>query len=149
MLISKIYNAPPGLLEKIKFVYVLLLKGKKEYEQIAATIPDKALSRAILTLAQESNQYANELSSQMQTLGGGVPKEKTDPVEPGSVDNVFRDGNEVLTFSENEKRMVIAYQEILNESFLFEGLRKMIRYQLNGILCAFMQLKLLNAVKFQ
>jgi hypothetical protein len=147
-MISNTYNASPTLLEKLNGVCVLLLKGKKEYERVAATIPDKALSRAVLTLAQESNQYACELSCQMETLGGVAPKEKTDSPEH-TTPSVFHDGNEVLTFSTNEKKMVIAYQEILNEVFLFEGLRKMVRYQLNGILCAFMQLKLLNEVKFQ
>jgi hypothetical protein len=148
-MLSDIYIASPSLLEKMNGVCVLLLQGKKQYERVAATIPDKALSRAVLTLAQESNQYACELSSHMLTLGGGaISKGKNDLREHESPANVFKDADEALTFSENEKKMVIAYQEILNESFLYEGLRKMIRYQLNGILCAFMQLKLLNAVKF-
>jgi len=48
----------------------------------------------------------------------------------------------------NEKKMVFAYRDILNESLLYEGLRKMIRYQLNGVLVTFMQLRLLNSLKF-
>ena len=144
-----IYKASPFLLEKINVLCILLWKGKKEYEQVASTIPDKALSQAILTLAQESNQYAYELSSQIQTMGGVIPNGNDEATDPQSGTKVFQDGNEVLTFSENEKKMVTAYQEILKESFLFEGLRKMIHYQLNGILCAFTQLKLLNSLKFQ
>jgi len=42
-----------------------------------------------------------------------------------------------------EKKMTGAYREILNDPNLYEGLRSMMRYQLNGILCAFAQLKLL------
>ena len=41
-----------------------------------------------------------------------------------------------------------AYQEILNESTLYEGLRKMIRYQLKEMLCAFMQVKQIANLKF-
>jgi hypothetical protein len=49
----------------------------------------------------------------------------------------------------NERKMVSAYRDILNESFLYDGLRKLIRYQLNGILCSFTQLRLLYSVKFR
>ena len=43
-----------------------LFKEKKEYEQIAFTIPNKEFRRAILTLALQSNQYAHEITSQIQ-----------------------------------------------------------------------------------
>jgi uncharacterized protein (TIGR02284 family) len=145
-----IYTSSPYLLENLNYLYKMLWQGKKEYEHVAASVPDKALKRTILTLAQESNQYAHELSSQIQALGGSSPDETAIEVESLVDDKVFADENEIISYCKmNEKKMVKAYQEILNESFLYEGLRKMIRYQLNGILCAFMQLKLLNSVKFQ
>ncbi len=103
----------------------------------------------MLTLAQESRQYACELSSQIHTLGG-VPEIETnnEPELRAEVKNL-NDENEILTFCKvNEKKMIGAYQEILNESFLYDGLRKMIRYQLNEMLCAFMQVKQLNSLKF-
>ena len=40
--------------------------------------------------------------------------------------------------------MIVAYRSILNEPFLHDNLRKLIRCQLNGLTYAFMQLKLLN-----
>jgi len=139
-----VFKASPLILEKIKSLCGLLWQGKKEFEQIAANIRDKELRRAILMLAQENNQYARELSSQIETLGGVPPKENI--YEPSTEAKIFHDESEILTFCKlNETKMLAVYREILNESFLYEGLRKMIRYQLNGTLCAFTQLKLLNS----
>jgi hypothetical protein len=143
-----INRTPPFLLEKIENLCNLLWQGKREYEQVASVIPDKDLRRTILTLAQESNQYACELFSQIQSLGGISHEEKTDEPECELDVKVLTDENEIFSFCKmNEKKMVSAYREILNESFIYEGLRKMIRYQLNGILCAFMQLKLLSSLR--
>ena len=144
-----IYKAPPFLLEKMNNLCSLLLQEKKEFEQVATNITNKDLRNSMLTIAQESNQYAYELSSQMRTLGGVQEIEKIK--EPELKDEIrnLNDENEILTFCKmNEKKMINAYQEILNESFLYEGLKKMIRYQLNEMLCAFMQVKQLNALKF-
>ncbi len=149
MLGYNIHKAPPFLLEKMNNLCSLLLQEKKEFEQVATTVANKDLRNTMLTLAQESNQYACELSSQIQTLGGVWEIEKIK--EPELKDEIrnFKDEKEILSFCRmNERKMVGAYQEILNESFLYEGLRKMIRYQLNEMLCAFMQVKQLNSLKF-
>jgi uncharacterized protein (TIGR02284 family) len=142
----KLFKASPFILEKVNLLCRLLWQGKKEYELVAANISDKELRRAILTLAQGNNQYANELSSLIETLGGVPPKENMHEPEQEISSKIFRDENEILVFCKmNETKMLEAYREILNESFLYDGLRKMIRYQLNGILCAFTQLKLLDS----
>ena len=143
-----LFKAPPFILEKINLLCRLLWQGKREYEHVAANIPDKEFRRTILTLAQENNQYACELSSQIQALGGVPLDENKYESEPEAEINNFRDQNVIMAFCKiNEKKMVSAYREILNESTLYEGLRKMIQYQLNGTLYAFMQLKLLNSLK--
>ena len=144
-----LYKAPPFLLEKINNICRLLWQGKKEYEQAATTTKDKDLRCTMLNLAQESNQYAHELSSQIHTLGGVPETEKI--IEPGLREEIknLNDDNEILIFCKtNEKKMIGAYREILNESYLYEGLRKMMRYQLNEMLCIFMQAKQLSALKF-
>ena len=131
-----LYKAPPYLLEKMNNLCSLLLQEKKEFEQVAATITNKDLRITMLTLAQESNQYACELSSQIHSLGGVPEIEKNN--EPEQKDKIrnLNDENEILTFCKmNEKRIIGAYQEILNEAFLYDGLRKMIRYQFNEMLC--------------
>ena len=68
-----LFKAPPFLLDKMNHVCKLLWQGKKEYEQVATTMTNKDLRITMLTLAQESNQYACELSSQVHSLGG-VPE---------------------------------------------------------------------------
>ncbi len=144
-----LYKAPPFLLEKMNNLCSLLWQEKKEFEQVATAIANKDLRITMLNLAQESNQYACELSSQIHTLGGIPDIEKIK--QPELKDDVrnLNDENEILIFCRmKEKKMIGAYQAILNESFLYEGLRKMIRYQLNEMLCAFMQVKQLNALKF-
>ena len=149
MIGSNIHKAPSFFLDKMNNLCSVLMQEKKEFEQVATTLTNKNLRYTMLTLAQESNQYAHELSSQITTLGGVAEKEKNS--EPELRDEIINlnDENEILTFCKlNEKKMIGAYQEILNESFLYEGLRKMIRYQLNEMLCAFMQLKQLNSLKF-
>jgi uncharacterized protein (TIGR02284 family) len=144
-----LYKAPPYLLEKINTICSLLRQGKIEYEHVATTVTDKDLRRTMLSLAQESNQYACELSSQIQTLGGTPEIEKNnETVMKDEIKNLHGE-QEIITFCEkNEKKMISAYREILNESFLYEGLRKMIRYQLNEMLCAFMQVKQIGWLKF-
>ena len=54
----------------------VLRQEKKEFEQVATTLENKDLRSTILTLAQESNQYACELSSQIHTMGGTPEIEK-------------------------------------------------------------------------
>jgi hypothetical protein len=137
-----------SLLTKISTLHSLLLRGKRRYEQIAMITSDRDLRRAILSLAQESNQYACELSSHIQTLGGALQgSDNSDDLELRIETHLFTDENEILNFCmANEKRMVKVYHEILNDSCLYEGLKSMIHYQLNGILCAFVQVKQLNSL---
>ena len=154
MIESNIFKAPPFIVEKISNLYRLLLQEKGEFEQVAGNITDNELRCTILTLAQKNSQYAAELSCHMQTTGGmetpgGVAaKEYNQKILREAGTGIFPDENGVLAFcSRNEKKMVTAYREILKESALYEGLRKMMKYQLNGILFTFMQLKLLTSLK--
>jgi len=143
-----LFKASPLILEKLDILARLLWQGKRDYEYMAANIPDKELRRTILTLAQENNQYACELSSQIKSMGG-LPPDETKYESSREIEvNNSNDQRVIMSFCKtNENRMVSAYRQILNESTLYEGLRKMIQYQLNGTLCAFMQLRLLISLK--
>ncbi len=144
-----IYKAPPLLLEKMNKICNLLRQGKKQYEEVADTITDKDFRITILTLAQESNQYACELSSQMQTLGGQQLEKINEPEPEDEITTLHNDENKILSFcNRNEKKVIGAYQEVLNDSFLYDGLQKMIGYQLKELLCNFMRLKQLGMLKF-
>jgi hypothetical protein len=148
MIKSTFYKPPPFIVEKLTRLLNLLRDEKRKYEHIAETISDKEFKRTVISLAQESNQYACELSSQIQSLDGDIPlehfpDEKIYPVLDIGSPNTEK---EVLFFCrESEKNMITAYREILNEPYLMEGVRKVIRYQLNGIMYAFLQLKLLSS----
>jgi len=144
MIFSTVNKIPVFVLEKLDILFKLLKERKSEYEAFACKVNDKQLKRTVLTLAQETNQYANELSSQIETMGGNMKY----LIEPDSVkDNVMMmaDQDDILKSCEvSEKKMIIAYRTVLNEPFLHDNLRKLIRCQLNGITYAFMQLRLLN-----
>ena|SRR5205085_2789452 len=149
MIGSNLHKAPTILLEKMNTILSLLWREKKQYEQVAVAVSDKDLSCTMLRVAQESNQYAHELSSQIEALGGAPEIEKPDEAELGEEIKGLNDDNEIITFCQkNEKKIISAYEEILSGSLLYEGLRKMIRYQLNEMLCAFMQVKQLMSLKF-
>ena len=143
-----LYKASPYLLKKINNVCNLLKQGKKEYEQVADTVTDKDLRRTMLSLAQESNQYACELSSQIHTLGGIPEIELNNAGIEDEIKNVNGEEEIISLCQKNEKTMLSAYREILKESFLYEGLRKMICYQLNEMLFAFTQAKQIGSLKF-
>lgn len=138
----------PLFLDSISDLCGLLWQGKKAYEQAAAALPDNALRRTILTLAQESNQYACELCAQLRTLGRKAPDEKA--YASGIRTNRFRDSNAVLRFCQRkEKRIVNAYGKLLKKAAVHEGVQNMIRYQLNGMRNAFVQIQLLSSLRFQ
>ena len=144
-----VYKAPTFLLEKMNNILSLLWRGKRQYEQVAITVGDKDLRCTMLRIAQESNQYACELSSQIHTLGGVPEIEKINEAELKEEIKNLHGENEIITYCQkNEKKMISAYQEVLSGSLLYEGLRKMIRYQLNEMLCAFMRVKQLRYLKF-
>ena len=146
MIFTTVNKMPAFILEKLDILFQLLKERKTEYETFATKINDKQLKRTVLTLAQETNQYANELSGQIETMGGKVK-------EPGTIQDNYHPENTLMIAGEDEilkscevseTKMILAYRNILNEPFLHDNLRKLIRCQLNGLTYAFMQLRLLN-----
>ena len=150
MIFSTVNKIPAFVLEKLNILFQLLKERKTEYETFAGKVKDKALKRTVLSLAQETNQYAIELCSQIQTMAGKVIKENGedfggDTALPKNA-TMISDEEDILSSCEiSETKMIVAYRNILNEPFLHENLRKLIRSQLNGLTYAFMQLRLLNA----
>jgi hypothetical protein len=119
---------------------------------MASGLKDRQLQLTVFGLAQESRQYATELDSYVQTLGMSEELSEVDiecskakwienkePVVPHEEKDILR------WCAKSERSMVSVYREVLNEPYLYEGIRRMIRYQLNGIMHSFAQLKMLNA----
>jgi len=146
---TQIYSVPVQILDKLKQLFNILQEGRNKYEKVAAAIENKELQRTVVGLAMESNQYAVELSSQIQCLGGDI-KEWIERSKPkiSFVRNEqysLKDETAILEMCEvNEKKMINTYRDILKEPFLVNGLRNMIEYQLNGLMGALLQLKLLH-----
>jgi rubrerythrin len=138
-----IYNAPKGLLDKLQKLFEVLTEEKSKCEIAASTITNKQMNRSLALLVQETNQYANELGCQIKSLGGEINEYPKSLMKNGFQSTST---NEVFDYClKSEKKIIKMYREILNESLMLSGVRNMIQYQLNGLLSAFLQLKMLNA----
>jgi uncharacterized protein (TIGR02284 family) len=149
---TTLYRTSPLILDKLNKLLLMLREAKNNCERLALTFKNKELSQSVISLAQESNQYASELSSQIRSLGGEAQETTEKDKRNIAGQNLEKEWviqeaeKDTLLFCANqEASMVRAYREVLHEPFLHDGIRKMIRYQLNGILFAFSRLKLLNA----
>ena len=141
---SLLFKTPPAVAKKINRLYLLLIKEKYLFEQVASRVTDNGLRRSILSIAQQNNQYAVELSAHMQTTGNLPGKKQAG----AGTKNLLPAENSVIGFcSSNEKKVVTAYNNVLLEAGLYEGLRKMIHYQLSGVQFACTQLQLLGSLK--
>lgn len=146
--LSNIAHTAPGLLEKLTGLHRMLMEGKADYEQIGSDFSDRQLKNTVLGLAQESNQYAAEVSSQIHCLRGDFkePVLKYNLIEsdgPGSSDEERI--SKVCDISED--KLLRFYKELLAEPgmfSLFKGLRKMIQYQMERIAGGISQLRLLQ-----
>ncbi len=144
MIFSTVNKIPAFVLEKLDILCKLLKERKTEYEAFAGKVNNKELKRTVLSLAQETNQYANEICSQLQMMGGKI-KTSSEILPMHDPAMMMNDEDDILKSCEvSEKKMIVAYRTILNEPFLHDNLRKLIRCQLNGLTYAFMQIKLLN-----
>lgn len=146
------FRLPQNLIERISQLMNILKTEKQKYEIASVTIEDKQLRDSISLLVQESNQYICELNSQLKSVGA-IPAidHDTESNLLNAVSASFTEAqlsSNVIQFcKESEKMMISAYRSVLNEPYLVEGFRMLIRKQLNGIMLAFLQLKLLTNVR--
>ncbi len=149
---TTISTMPSLAFEKLKYLLASLQKAKIAYEQMASNLKDKQMQQTVIGLAQETRQYATELDSYVHTLGieaefleVDLECSKAKWVE--NKEPIMLEGEkDILRWcAKSEKSMVRVYREVLNEPYLYDGIRKMIRYQLNGLMHSFAQLKLLNS----
>lgn len=154
MIQASTYKAPKYLIDKLLHFLDFLKTEKEKYERAALAVSDPEMRYTITNLAQESNQYGCELLSQLRSLGANIrigqpestPIESFRSVTEAGSDQAL-DHTTLQLCRDSEKQMITAYRTILNEPFLMEDLRRLMRTQLNGILCAFLQLKLLASAR--
>ena len=144
------FPASASVAKKINSLHRLLLKEKSLFEEAANTVSDNALRRTLLSVAQQNNQYATELSAHIQTTRTATVAKKRKSgthAAPSIVKNSIEAGNTVLgVCNSNERKIVTAYKKLLREQTLYDGLQQMMHYQLDGIVFACQQLKLLRSL---
>ena len=129
-----------------------LKRSKKEFEMVADEIGNTSLRTALNGLSDESSYYAGELKNYLTSLGA-TPILKEVPEDSDvygyPVYNNTAEGAELLNIcTHNERSLVKAYSDLLEESMPFQSLKEMMLYQLNALKYTFMKIKMLNTVRF-
>jgi hypothetical protein len=142
---------------KITSLVKFLQLEKEKYDLAADSITDRQLRDTVRALAQANNQYSCELLSQLYAMGVADCHRKIEAqAQPeeliplfGAPTNMYKDAadNLLLRCCKSAKLLITAYRDILNEPNLSEDVRSIMRYQLNGIMYAYLQLKLLRSVR--
>jgi hypothetical protein len=149
MIASVAHKTPGIILEKLTRLLNALQEVKNHYEQVAKRIQNKQLKLSILGLAQESKQYANELIAHIETLGGVLQdRMKTDfnkLEDSGTTLEIPGNSEDLIGLKLEEQQVMKTYREVLNEPFLYDTIRQMVRYQQNGLLHCFSQIRMLYA----
>jgi hypothetical protein len=150
MIASKAHKTPGVMLDKLSRLLNALQTVKDNYEQTALRIRNKQLQMSLLGLAQESKQYANELIAHIETLGGKMNvqfKGDFNKMDPNGVHTAIIGGKtDLREMNLGEQLLMKAYRDVLNEPFLYDNIRRIIRYQQNGLMHCFSQVKILYAM---
>jgi|SRR5450432_444145 len=153
MIASIVHKTPHVILEKLNRLLHALEQVKVNYEQTAKRMHNKQLKLSLLGLAQESKQYANELIAHIETLGGKLQerfKSEFNRMEDATEMQVLSEPtDDLLQLNLQEQKVLKTYRDVLNEPFLYDTIRQMIRYQQNGLLHCFSQIRMLYATIFK
>ena len=149
MIASVAHKTPGVILDKLTRLLNALQEVKNNYEQVAKRIQNLPLRLSLLGLAQESKQYANELIAHIETLGGKLQdrlKSDFNKVEDAAeVSELPGNTEDLIQLNLGEQMLLKTYRDVLNEPFLYDTIRQMVRYQQNGLLHCFSQIRMLYA----
>lgn len=146
------HKAPGYIVEKLCKLAEHLAAQKGRYDYYAHCTPDYRIADTLRLLSQENLQYINEIYSQLRISGAGSDDGETictkPELSPSFVEDIMEkvySTEEILTACcAAEKQTIAAFRNILNEPFLMQDTRMLLRHQLNGTMYAFLQLKLLR-----
>lgn len=149
-MIAAVAHKTPGIiLEKLTRLLNALQEVKNHYEHVAKRIHNQQLKLSILGLAQESKQYANELIAHIETLGGilhdKVKSECNRLDGNNEAQSLAESSEDLIQLKIGEQQVMKTYRDVLNEPFLYDTIRQMVRYQQNGLLHCFSQIRMLYA----
>jgi hypothetical protein len=137
-------------LKRLSELRSALLEGIRKCSEVAFSVANSTLRKTILNLEQQSSQYLSEINAQIQALGG-KPESISFPqrLALNFVDQKNRPINNLQKQAlkvcrKIESSVIHLYSKILRESFENENLKKLIQYQMNGIMRTTLQLKLLS-----
>jgi len=149
MIVAIAHKTPAIILDKLTRLLNALWEVKNNYERTAGHIQNRQLKLSLLGIAQESKQYANELIAHIETLGGVLQdriKVDFNRVEDAAGHHELKGvGEDLRQLNLSERLLLKTYQDVLNEPFLYDTIRQMVRYQQNGLLHCFSQIRMLNA----
>ncbi|MGN6491483.1 MAG: hypothetical protein ACTHLE_05755 [Agriterribacter sp.] len=144
------FQCPPEILEKLERLALTLQEEHTHLKSIASEISHRQLRNSIHLAAQECNQFAAEVSAQISMLDQTRTINSTESTTvdiialPVNISSEAAIKKAVRRCRTTELRLAAAYREMLNEPYLLPDLRVLLRRQYNGVLCAFLQLKLLD-----
>lgn len=151
------YKFYPHIIAKLSALVKLLQVEKIKFDTAASNFDNRNLRDTLHWLSQENNQYAGELQSQLSMMGVenrelSFERKNSDQKQMPMLSTTVRFDNEgkagiLLECCKSEKQLIGSYRDILNEPHLGGDLRTVLRYQLNGILYVFLQLKLLRDIQ--
>jgi hypothetical protein len=124
-----------------------------EFETVAEQLEDKDIKMALLGIAVETNQYANELDAQLKSFGihylMPMVYFNNDDVSEYVFAVTSANGREnaMEICNKNESFFTAAYFDILKHYIPYDFLRNIIRNQFKGIKTAFFKMRLLDQVK--
>jgi 1,2-phenylacetyl-CoA epoxidase catalytic subunit len=148
-MIAAVHKTPGIILDKLTRLLNALQEVKNNFEQVAKRVQNIQLKLSLLGLVQESKQYANELIAHIETLGGKLQdriKSDFNRVDESAEISEFPNRTEDLVqLNLGEQMLLKTYRDVLNEPFLYDTIRQMIRYQQNGLLHCFSQIRMLYA----
>jgi len=135
-------------LKKLNELRSALLEGIRKCGEVVLSVNNEPLRKTIMSLEQQSNQYANELNAQIQVMGGySMNESKQEDANTSGKSKKIKTNIEEQALKicrKIEKSVINLYKKTLKEELANDGLKKMMKYQMDGIMCTTLQLKLLS-----
>jgi len=142
-----------NIAEKMRNAISALEHAYQMFNCVAQKSTDRKTQILIFGLATESFQYYKELVSQVQVLEckpylnehgeetrieWNVVSMQRDTVRDNT-DDILKECTEI------EKKLIKEYRNLLNDPYIYGDHRKLLQQQLNGLLYAFVKLKMLKS----
>jgi hypothetical protein len=139
---------------KLQSLVYFLKQIHKGFDAIAEEIDCSNLKTAMIAVAVESKQYANEIHDQLQQLHVAVEENDNDQLWTAIEQSIQEQagnakGSEIVALCNTcENYFIKLYQSVLQENIPLKNFKAIITYQLYAIECAFMKIRLLNTLRF-